>query len=88
MQRWTERYLRTVIEWLNQQWNKPSRSDYYMMRVAQRVQQQWSKKPISIDDQKLTLKVVKTRPLSREEKIARSKAVWMGGISGGIVDGD
>lgn len=42
-------------EWLESQWNKPSRSDYYLMRVAQRVQQVLAKNPggIDLDNQKI-----------------------------------
>jgi hypothetical protein len=88
MDRWPERYLKTVLDWIERQWNKPSRTDYYLMRVAQRVQQQWSKKCVTIEDQKLQIKITKVRELTKEEKIARSKAIWIGGIAGGTLDGD
>lgn len=59
------------------------------MRVAQRIQQQWSKKPISLKDQQIEFVFKKARKLTREERIAQSKAIWMGGTGNkGVLDGD
>lgn len=60
------------------------------MRVAQRIQQQWSKKPVSLKDQKIEFVFKKApKPLTREERIAQSKAIWMGGTGNkGVLDGD
>lgn len=80
MNEWPERYKDLAMAWLDAQWNEPSRTDYYLMRVAQRLQQQWSKKQVSLKDQEIKFEFKKTVPLTREEKIARSKAIWMGGV--------
>lgn len=78
MEEWPERYRDLALAWMDSQWNTPSRSDYYLMRIAQRVQQQYSKKPISLKDQIVQFETAKS--LSMEDRVARSKAIWMGGI--------
>lgn len=77
MEEWPERYKRLALLWLDEQWNKPSRSDYYLMRVAQRVHQ-WSTSKTSIKDQLIQFTTAKA--LTPEERVAQSKAVWMGGL--------
>jgi len=65
--------------WLEEQWNKPSRTDHYLMRIAQRVQQQWSKKPVNLSDQlvKFARKTRREKPVDKAAQIARSKSIWM-----------
>ena len=79
MYRWPERYKNLVLEWLRQQLNVPRRSDYYAMRIAQRIHQQYSKKAVSIKDQIVQFDVGTKQPLTMAERVARSKAVWLGG---------
>lgn len=92
LREWPEHFKDLALAWLNEQWNVPSRSDYYMMRVAQRIQQQWSKEPVSLKDQIVDAALMKylnyeartqkekaPGPATQEE-IERSKAIWMGGV--------
>jgi hypothetical protein len=69
-----------AMAWLEEQWNKPSRTDYYLMRIAQRMHQQWSKKSVSMEDQRITFTFGQKKGLSMEERVAKSKAAWMGGV--------
>ena len=83
MHEWPDRYRIIAMAWLNEQWNVPSRSDHYLMRIAQRITQQWSKKKTSLKDQRVTFTLAQKdkRPdLTAEERIAHSKATWMGGV--------
>ena len=73
--------MRLATAWLNEQWNKPSRTDYYLMRIAQRVHQQWNNKTVvGVDDQRVQFEMKKVVELTQEEKVARSKAIWKGGV--------
>ena len=84
-QPWSEKLLRIASAWMDLQWNEPSRSDYYLMRVAQRVHQQWnSKTTVEISDQEIeftTKKVCqKTPEEEHQERVERSKSTWMSGL--------
>lgn len=60
------------------------------MRIAQRIHQQWSKKAISLKDEEIKFVFKKVHKLTQEERIAQSKAIWMGGTGnkGILEDGD
>ena len=79
MDDWPERFKTLAMAWLEEQWNKPSRSDYYLMRIAQRIQAQWSKKPATLKDQIIEFeqKKAESKPM---DPVARSKAIWLGGL--------
>ena len=56
------------------------------MRVAQRVHGQWSKEPVGLEDEiipdlRARIRIArlkkKKKPLTMEERVARSKAIWM-----------
>jgi hypothetical protein len=78
MGKWPERYRDLVLEWLEDQWNRPSRSDYYAMRISQRIQQGYSKKAVSIDDQ--MIKFAEPTVQKPIDPVERSKAIWIGGV--------
>lgn len=44
----THREFKIADAWLDEQWYSPSRSDHFLMRIAQRVQQVLSKNPSKI----------------------------------------
>lgn len=81
----THREYQVWMCWLEKQWNKPSRSDHYLMRVAQRVLQSQSTKPqkVDLDDQKVSFTLVKKKTEeetveSKKEKSKYSKSIWTG----------
>ena len=39
MERWSHREFKTRLAWIEEQWNRPDRTDYHLMRIAQRIQQ-------------------------------------------------
>lgn len=81
--RWTHREFLTRLAWLDEQWNRPARSDYYLMRVAQRVQQVLSRSPnsVGIDDQRVRFESEAAMRRASEDTAAatrRAKAGWAG----------
>lgn len=54
-QQTTHREYRTWVRWMQDEWNNPSRSDYYLMRISQRLIQTNSKTPDkhTLDEQKI-----------------------------------
>jgi hypothetical protein len=83
MAKWPDRYKHLVLAWLREQWNRPSRTDHYLMLIAKRLAQQWSKEAVTLDSQELKFEFkkvpVKKEP-TQEDKVARSKAIWLGGL--------
>lgn len=76
--------------WYEQQWNKPSRTDNYLMALTEEVRRfryMFLKNPPPINDSdfKLTFTrqtVEQKVQLSLQEKAARSKAIWIGAVTG------
>ena len=65
------------------QWNRPSRTDYYLMRIAQRIQQVLRKNPnsIKLEQQKVEFltKGEKDKPAVDPKKATSwMKARWLG----------
>lgn len=50
------------------------------MLIAKRLAQQWSKEQVSLESQELKFKFEKVKKETQEDKVARSKAVWLGGL--------
>lgn len=64
--------------WLDEQWNRPSRSDYYAMRVAQRCHQAIARHPhqITVDDQRIQfLRRDDKEPV--KETVKESQGRWL-----------
>lgn len=82
MERISYRQYSTWIAWLDQQWNKPDRSDHYMMQVAAEVRRVLSKKPQSIKLGHFLLKFefVPPRPTTSKQALAASKAKWFAAV--------
>ncbi len=45
----TDWQFRVWLAWLDMEWNRPSRTDHYLMRIAQRCHQGWVKHPGEVD---------------------------------------
>ena len=90
----THREFLTWQAWIDQQWNRPSRSDYYEMQTACQVARVLAKSPgnIKIEHFKLPFGEDGTRQQKAEEdkKIAeQAKASWAGVLSmklGKVID--
>lgn len=86
MGRITHREFLVREAWVEQQWNRPSRTDFYLMRVAQRVQQVLAKNPgnITLEHQRVEIERKPVKPktqLTLEQQTVRSKAAWLGAVS-------
>jgi hypothetical protein len=78
----THRQCRAWQDWLDADWNQPSRTDHYLMLIAQRVLQAQGAK-VTLAQQRITFGRQRAAPvLSREEAAARSQAVWFARLGG------
>jgi hypothetical protein len=75
----TYREYLTRLAWLEEQWNAPSRSDYYTMALITVVRQLLAKNPNSITIEKARLKFSSAKSIeqTREEADRKSKAYWL-----------
>lgn len=79
----THREFLRRVAWEEEQLNKPSPSDYYMMAIAKEVhdlaQRVWGKKPTSKQEQ-FMIEFKRAKQQTEDEKraayIAREKAIW------------
>ncbi len=88
----TDREYRIRLAWLEMQWNRPTRSDNYLMQICQEIRRVLSKKPngIKLAHFKLTFGTGtaverKSYPQTKEEKdkaTAMSQASWFGAVFG------
>lgn len=78
----THRQYEVVQAWLEAEWNRPSRSDYYLMQIGCEVLRGRVRKPKSVQMKhlKLAFQVAQAprKPLTREEAAAAAKARWVG----------
>ena len=79
MEKHTHREYLMWMEWLDAQWNRPSRTDNYLMLIAAEVRRVLSKKPNSIKLSHFLLKFSKAGAapkMTKEQKTAMAKAQW------------
>ena len=80
----TNRECMAWLRWLEEQKNNPSRSDYYLMRIAAEVRKSWAKDPTKIQLNQFRINFVPPKQeseqpsLSHEERTAIAKARWFG----------
>lgn len=77
MEKHTYREYLIWMEYLNQELNNPSRTDYYLMQVAQAITSLFKKDKRGITLDKFVLTFKPQRPKSKEQLAAESKASWM-----------
>lgn len=83
LERTTQRQHETWLEWLSLQLNKPSRADYYIMRLmAEMVAVVCGKQP---DLDTFRVDFVEEGPKTKEKASEASKAKWVSGV--GLEDG-
>lgn len=66
--------------WLTDQWNKPNRTDWYLMQVAQVVRNKESKSPIGLGMFKIPFEFTAPPDPKEVEKtlLEKAKAKWFG----------
>ncbi len=85
MEKTTHREYLAWINWLDEQWNHPSRSDNYQMQTAQVVRQVLHKKPADVKLSHFHIKFTKEKSQTPEDKeriLKQSKSRWFGWVSG------
>ena len=86
----THREFLALDKYLREEWNEPSRSDWYLMQVAAEIRaigQSFSKtpKPVRLQDLKIEFKEERRKekkPLTKEERAKIAKAIWMARLNG------
>jgi hypothetical protein len=87
MEKHTEREMRITLAWLEMQWDRPSRTDWYLMQVAAEVRKGLVKRPNAVKTEHLKIKFVLDRKrsargsaLTPQEQMALSKHRWLGAV--------
>lgn len=83
MEKHTEREMRVTLAWLEMQWDKPSRTDWYLMQIAAEVRRGLVKKPSSVKTENMKIKFLLDRkrsaaPPTSQEQMMMSKQCWLG----------
>ncbi len=81
------------MQWISDEWNVPSRSDWYQMQTAAEVRRQYLKDPGSATADKMKIKFESVKQPSGDKRdtpqltqanVERSKGMWMAGLGMGI----
>ena len=85
----TRRQFLAWRAWLDSQWNRPSRTDNYVMQVAAEIRRGHVKRPRSVKHEhfELQFKVSGKKPRHEqlpEQKAALSKGKWLGMMKGAV----
>jgi hypothetical protein len=85
MQRHTYREYQMLMQWLEMEFDRPDRIDYYLMQIAAEVRRGNVKKPNSVKMEKFHLKFThqRRRPKTQEEIdriTVASQARWMSAV--------
>lgn len=76
----THRQAMAYNNWLDAQWNVPTRADYYAMQIACEVRRVMSEKPreVLLGHMKLDFKpTAASKPMTPEQAAAASKSTWL-----------
>lgn len=74
--------------WIDDEWNRPDRADYYAMQTACEARRVLSKKPAQIKLKHFRLKFggsADQKPASRQQAADWAKAKWVGAFAPGTV---
>jgi hypothetical protein len=77
----THRQFLAWMSWMEEQWDMPTRTDYYLMQIDNSVKRVLSKRPsaIKLEHSKLVFREKKKEvPLTKEQAASISKAKWVG----------
>lgn len=76
----THRQFEGFVEYLRQGWNRPSRTDNYLMLLATRVQQVLAKdsKQVKMEGNRLKFDLEAPADKTPQQRARESKAAWLG----------
>lgn len=76
-----------AVAWVVEQWNRPDRTDHYLMLIATSVQRVLAKHPnkIQLSHNKLTFGKQERKPASKEQAAAVAKAAWISRMTKPVV---
>lgn len=86
MQRMTQTEYRMRLAWLRQQWEQPSRSDYYLMRIIQVLEALWTrtnKLRWPLEQFILKFGSSDSDPRQGEQRQQQSRSAWRRRLAGG-----
>lgn len=74
----THREYLTRLAWLERDMSEPSRTDHYLMQIAQEIRRVLSKRPNAIKMEHFKIQFKREKPMTPEERMASSKRSWFG----------
>jgi hypothetical protein len=83
LERHSRRQLLVLCAWLDQQWNRPSRTDNYLMQIACEIVRGRVRNPGAVHVGNFRLQFGEagpTKPVTKEEATIASKAKWLGAL--------
>lgn len=81
MQKVSHRDYKTWLAWEREQWNEPSRTDHYLMQIAQAVYATKSRTAMALDRFKVPFKFLHRRMRSDQDQATMTqitKSRWFG----------
>lgn len=85
MEKHTEKEMRVTLAWLEMQWDRPNRTDWYLMQIAAEVRRGLVKKPNSVKTENMRIRFVlsskrSTPALTPGQQMLASKQCWLGAV--------
>jgi hypothetical protein len=83
MEKHTEHEMRITLAWLEMQWERPNRTDWYLMQIAAEVRRGLVKRPNDVKTEHLKLRFVldgrkQAAARTPHEQMLFSKQCWLG----------
>ena len=78
----TYRQYKAWLDWLDEQWNIPSKQDHYLAKIVHTTKQVQTKKKLDENDSMIKFKTRTSEKRSKEEISTRSRSKWLGWLGG------
>jgi len=78
MRKTSHRDYKTWLVWEREQWNDPSRSDHYLMQIAQAIYASKSRSSAALDKFKIPFKFIRRQAQSNQNMADLAKSRWFG----------
>lgn len=80
---WTHRQFQVALEWIEREWNEPSRTDHYLMQLAAEIRRSNVKNPQSVKMDHFKIKFerkAKALPVNQGMTTKMTKARWKAAV--------